>query len=393
MYSFKSSDYINYQQDHFKSRWLTQSQWLNFIHQLEPCKDFNSRVIGSTYQKRDLTAWYWGKGDIRVLIWSQMHGNEPTGTMALADLFTFLNSKNDGYDQFRDHLKAHLCLCVVPILNPDGAEVFTRENAQGIDINRDARRLSTSEMQAFMKLKEDFDPHYAFNLHDQRSIFSAGNSNNPATISLLAASSDASRQVNRTRKEAMRIIVAINNSIQQEIVGCVGRYSDEFYPRALGDHFHKVGIPCVLIESGASRNDDLRSVARKMNFLALIEAFKAIIEKDEPENILLHYEEIPENEKLFYDILLRDVAVESGLRVDLALHADETIDSPNSKLIKLFKIKEIGDLGDSFGLIEFEGVRIESEKDIGLDQVADFTVWEGERLRISFKEGILHEEH
>jgi hypothetical protein len=42
-----------------------------------------------------------GNGKKKVLLWTQMHGDEPTATMASFDMFNFLEGKNDGFDSFR----------------------------------------------------------------------------------------------------------------------------------------------------------------------------------------------------------------------------------------------------------------------------------------------------
>ena len=77
-----------------------------------------------------------GRGPFKVLLWSQMHGDEPTATSALFDLFEYLyrHRAEDPAARILDALTLH----AVPMLNPDGAEKFTRRNAQGIDVNRDA---------------------------------------------------------------------------------------------------------------------------------------------------------------------------------------------------------------------------------------------------------------
>ena len=78
-----------------------------------------------------------GQGPTSVLLWSQMHGDEPSATPALLDLADRLlaeeGTPRDG------HVLDRLTLLLVPMLNPDGAERYARRNSQGIDINRDAQ--------------------------------------------------------------------------------------------------------------------------------------------------------------------------------------------------------------------------------------------------------------
>ena len=88
----------------------------------------------------------------RVLLWSQMHGDEPTATAALFDVFEYLQRHRD--DPVVQRILSSLTLYAIPMLNPDGAERFQRRNAQGIDINRDALRLQTPEGQVLKAVRD-----------------------------------------------------------------------------------------------------------------------------------------------------------------------------------------------------------------------------------------------
>ena len=74
-----------------------------------------------------------------------MHGDEPTATQAIFDIFNLLIS-NDFTKEKKDILK-HVTLHFLPMLNPDGAENFARRNALGIDINRDALAIAVTRGQ------------------------------------------------------------------------------------------------------------------------------------------------------------------------------------------------------------------------------------------------------
>ncbi len=394
--SFRPVDYPRYLQNLFTSRWLPQSLWLEFMQQWSPGESMIKReVFAYSTEGRAIEQIIWGEGEKKVLIWSQMHGNEPTGTMALADLLVFLCSDDD-YNELRQFLRNELCICFVPILNPDGAQRFHRQNAKGIDLNRDARRQSTPEMIAFMQLIRGLKPSAAFNLHDQRNIFSAGNFAKPASISFLSASSDESRSVTPVRARAMELIASMYQQIAPEIPSCIGRYSDEFYPRATGDYLHSVGIPCVLIESGAAINDDLRLVARKMNFLAILEGLRCIAGSLPVQDYQKIYHQIPENRELYYDLILREVRFNKPvdkLVLDIALLVKEQLDEESGKLLKTFVVNEIGDLSYHFGLSEFNNVSLQFDQWPRIDKPANFKVLKGEKLLLDFQEGHLNEKH
>ena len=182
---------------------------------------FDISVLGNSEEERQILKFKVGSGDKKILLWSQMHGNESTGTKALFDLFNCFLA-NDS-DIIKKILK-ECTLVFVPMLNPDGSEYYTRVNANNIDLNRDAVDRSAKESKLLRNLLEEFKPDFCFNLHDQRTIFSVEGTKNPATISFLAPSEDLERTVTKGRTETMSVIVAMNELIQSVLPNQVGRY-------------------------------------------------------------------------------------------------------------------------------------------------------------------------
>src|SRR5699024_2288409 len=84
-----------------------------------------------------------GNGPVRILAWSQMHGNETTTTKAVFDLLQAFRLFPE--DPLVKMINDQVTLVIIPMLNPDGASNYTRENAGGIDLNRDALRLREPE--------------------------------------------------------------------------------------------------------------------------------------------------------------------------------------------------------------------------------------------------------
>ena len=151
---------------------------------------FEVSTIGNSVNKKPIYAVKIGTGSKKIFMWSQMHGNESTTTKALFDLFNFLKQDSEEANK----IKKEFTLLCIPILNPDGAEVYTRVNATEIDLNRDSVNLSQPESQLLREMFDDFNPNYCFNLHDQRTIFAAGNTKNPATVSFLAPAYNEARE-------------------------------------------------------------------------------------------------------------------------------------------------------------------------------------------------------
>lgn len=119
-----------------------------------------------------LLAWQRAGDGPRVYLSAGIHGDEPAGPLALLELMTggFFSSG------------VHWMIC--PALNPTGLAAGTRDNADGIDLNRDYLQIRTPEVAAhhqwlstralpdlFLSLHEDWETRgfylYEINLrHD-----------------------------------------------------------------------------------------------------------------------------------------------------------------------------------------------------------------------------------
>ena len=261
-------------------------------------------TIGYSVEKRPIYCVKFGHGPIKILLWSQMHGNESTTTKALFDCFNLFETKN----KIPNSILETCTLCVVPILNPDGAIRYTRINANGIDLNRDAQDLSQPESNVLRKVFESFQPNYCLNLHGQRTIYGVGDTGISATMSFLSPSQDEARSLTPGRKCAMAVIASINELLQKVIPGGIGRYDDSFNLNCVGDTFQNFGVPTLLFESGHYPKDYDREEVRRLTFIAIIKALQVISEGVDDSNYQ-DYFKIPENSKSFYDIIIRNARV------------------------------------------------------------------------------------
>ncbi|MEZ2414188.1 M14 metallopeptidase family protein [Muriicola sp. E247] len=246
-----------------------------------------------------------GEGPVKILMWSQMHGNESTTTKAVLDL---LNTFYNGSDK-SDELLKRITLTILPMLNPDGAHAYTRENANKVDLNRDAQDLSQPESVVLRREFEAFAPDFCFNLHDQRTIFSAGPFPKPATLSFLSPAADPGRKVTGSRLSAMKVITCMNRELQDLIPGQVGRYDDAFNPNCVGDAFQMSGTPTILVEAGHYPEDYNREKTRMFVYKALWTALEAIAFDTYQVERESNYFDIPENKKLFFDFLIRNTQI------------------------------------------------------------------------------------
>ncbi|WP_291781418.1 M14 metallopeptidase family protein, partial [Cecembia sp.] len=257
--------------------------------------DFQVEAIGKSVEGKDIYQMTWGNGPSKVMLWSQMHGNESTATMALFDLFNFLEGENDGLEAIREKLKEKLTLRFIPMVNPDGMDEWIRRNALDIDLNRDAIKLASPEAVILKNARDTFSPEFGFNLHDQQIYYTAGETPTPASISVLAPAYNYATEVNEVRQKAMQVIVGMNRVMQELAPGHVGKYDDAFEPRAFGDNFQKWGTSTILIESGGYPNDPEKQEIRKMNFIIMLHALIEIADKNYTQYTLNEYYSIPDN--------------------------------------------------------------------------------------------------
>ncbi|MCC5916652.1 MAG: hypothetical protein JJU02_04925 [Cryomorphaceae bacterium] len=219
---------------------------------------------GHSVLGRPLRCYHRGTGGIKVLIWTQMHGNESSASYSILDLLHhWENNPSEAGNTFRT-----VSLYIIPILNPDGAESFSRYNALGIDINRDARTAVSPEAKFLLDCVKKIEPHWAFNMHDQRSIFSVGESGMPATISLLApAFSPDYFGIIHHRERAISLIGCVVSKWTPNALRETARFSDAFYPLAMGDYFQEMGIATILVETGGCVINRDTGRLRTTNFL------------------------------------------------------------------------------------------------------------------------------
>jgi hypothetical protein len=321
---------------------------------------FEKEILGYSENNIPIYKISVGTGKIKILVWSQMHGNESTGTKALFDLFNFLEKDNAELSEIIKTILTNCTIQFIPMLNPDGAIKFTRENAKNIDLNRDAVERKAKESNLLREVLDTFNPKFCFNLHDQRSIFNVEGTPNPATISFLAPSEDVERTVTKGHKETMSVIVAMNNLLQQVIPNQIGRYTDEFYPTATGDNFQKLGHNTILIEAGHYKDDYEREITRKYNFYALLQGIYFIAAAKDYTSYISYYE-IPNNDTKFLDIIYKNIKITENNRISITNIGIQLKFRVIAHKLEMYKhIEKVGDLSDyySYNIISAENLDI-----------------------------------
>jgi Zinc carboxypeptidase len=309
---------------------------------------FRMEKVGESVEGRALNLIRAGSGSFPVLLWSQMHGDEPTATAALFDIFEFLRRHRED-PTVRDILSS-LTLYFLPMLNPDGAERFQRRNAQSIDINRDALRLQTPEGRTLKAVRDRFQPRIGFNLHNQAWRTSVGRPPKPASISLLSVAFDEARSGSEGRTLTRKVCAVIRDALEPFASGQIGRYDDEFEVRAFGDNLTLWGTPVVLIETGPWPSSEPDPALVKLNFVAILSALDALATGAVHRAKTERYESLPLNESGELYVIVKNGTVISGAGVppyvaDIGIVATRRIRDVNGKR-EVQVVTSIDDMGD-----------------------------------------------
>jgi hypothetical protein len=318
------------------------------------------KEVGRSLEGREIWDVSFGTGPFVVLMWSQMHGDEPTATSALFDLYEYVR-RHESEPAVKQLLGA-LTVHTVPMLNPDGAERFQRRNAQGIDVNRDALLLQAPEAQLLKGLRDSLEPKVGFNLHNQSWRTTVGTPPRGAAISLLSVAYDESRSVNEGRLLTKRLGAVIRDALEPFALGRIGRYDDSFEVRAFGDNLTLWGTPVLLIETGPWPEPNPDPMLVRFNYTALIHALHALADGSVHKADAARYDSLPENETGGFYTVIRNVSIVTGtgvppFRGDVGIVANRRVRIEDGKrvLVTQQSIDDLGDLRKAGGLFEVDG--------------------------------------
>lgn len=369
------TDFILAKYEQFKSKIFeklkfTYSEFLLSLENLDKTI-FQIELLGKSFEDRDIFLIKAGKGKTKIVLWSQMHGNEPISTQGLIDFLLYLQSpyvEKKIFDKFTFY--------AIPLLNPDGAEKFQRRNAQNIDLNRDALKLTTPEAKLLFDLIIKTQPNFAFNLHDQERYYGSSNSDLPTALSLLTPSFDYEKNIDEPRKISMQLVASIYQQMIKYLPNSIAKYNDTFMPTAFGDNVQKLQISTILLEAGYILNDQQRQKSRKYYFLAVLCAINSIYKEDFKQISIEIYNKIPQNIKLnFVDFKLKNITIiQNGkeFATDISIVRNILDSEKFTDLTEDYIIWDIGDLRTVKAFVEKDCAAIKITKTVERLENADF---------------------
>ena len=93
--------YHSFQETSIKGRRISEETWENLIIKWKKEAIFNIHELGTSEEGRPIREIVYGNGPIKIALWSQMHGDEATATMAIADIMLFLSQETEEFAEYR----------------------------------------------------------------------------------------------------------------------------------------------------------------------------------------------------------------------------------------------------------------------------------------------------
>lgn len=87
-------------------------------------------MIGRSVEGRPIEAFAFGTGDRKFVVVGATHGGPERNTQQLSRMLI------DWYASHPEEIPASVRLYIIPVLNPDGDALESRQNARGVDLNR-----------------------------------------------------------------------------------------------------------------------------------------------------------------------------------------------------------------------------------------------------------------
>ncbi len=374
MFKLLFENYPLFTEKRIRQRRISQELWDTLIQEWKRDPILEVSEIGKTYLQKPIHQIKYGQGPIHICAWSQMHGDEATATMAIVDLLLFLTQKEHKFAWFGENMHQKISLFILPRLNHDGANLWARETALGIDMNRDAKTLFSPEARILYDWAEKIQPTFAFNLHDQNRLYSVGNTQHQTHIALLATTGDACGTWSDSRIRAAKLANRLTRQLTEYIPHKIAKWADEYNPRAFGDTFQSLNYGSILLESGGAGWDLEKHSLRKLNTCLLLDSFHAIAEGLWQEESTESYQNLLPNERNLVDLKLRQAPLdfEGKQRADIAFNLQENLNE-RGEIEFSWVIEDIGDMSTYFGLTDIDASSFQKAEPILLKKEKTYT--------------------
>jgi len=317
-------------------------QRIKAIHKKYPMR-LQIESVGKSVLGRKLWVMKFGRGEKHIFLWSQIHGNEPTGTAVLLDVFDLLVREKK--QPFVTEIWNGATIWAIPMLNPDGAEKREQRNAQGLDIDLDAFDLQTSEGRVLKAVYERFRPCFVFDLCDGDQRHTGENTGQLATLTLKVPAFDSKED--SLQLQAKKVAAIICDVLKRYLDTHIARGHQGSIRRTFADAMQNWGTSAIVIESGSWKGDR-DTFIRRMNFIGLLTVLYSIATGEYQTANPEVYDTLPKSGYRSFDLLIQHANIIDGTGIapflaDIGINFEEISDT-FGQWHSVGKIADMGDL-------------------------------------------------
>ena len=198
---------------------------------------------------------------VRLLVMCRQHGDEPASTEAFLGL---INQVAGGTNPALRADLRHVTLYVVPMVNPDGAELGTRLNAARADLNRDWGPFTQPETRAMSRLLPALRPALVVDAHN----WDSGDEYNADCLEIHRASYTALGQAEVDLQQAsVQSLDAQGYHVQSFA------YGPDSDPRLAHRYCTHLGVPSMLVETHAGSPQDTADYQKRRQMYVALARF------------------------------------------------------------------------------------------------------------------------
>jgi hypothetical protein len=203
----------------------------------------------------------------RMLLISAIHGSEPSGYIAIPKILNEISNNPDLYNNWR--------IDILSPMNPVGLTLFSRENENGCDINRDFKKFQTKQASLIKDILNRLDYTIVLDLHE--GLYKGH--------ALLINKNSDEKLIGRIKKDLTNNDIKVSdfsyNQSKFSLAGFLESYPrDNFLTRfdetkVLAQYNDDFGLMNITSESDASINNiDIRVNSHLIVFRSIIDYYK-----------------------------------------------------------------------------------------------------------------------
>lgn len=178
----------------------------------------------------------------------------------------------------------------------------------------------------------------------------------------------------------------MNRFLQGVVPNHIGVYDNAFNINCVGDTFQSENVPTMLFEAGHFPGDYARERTRELVFYSYMVSLDYISQNIIEGEGYKDYLNIPENEKCFFDVIIRNAQFKEGM-LDVAIQFQEQLQGNRVEFVP--KVVKIESLKGFFGHKEIDALGKKVFNEVGeplkIDGENVFVMIDGKKIALLSK--------